>query len=73
MSYSTLPGGAGFLDSNQLPAVLELFEGNIKDVYTDGSRNPTIGRGMNLDVSSNMAIVLYLITPSLFTNLTSGR
>lgn len=73
MSYAALSDNASFLDSHQLPAVLELFEGNISRVYNDGSGNPTIGIGLNLDSSDNMAVVLYQLAPSLFASQTVAQ
>jgi hypothetical protein len=72
MSYSTLPNNATFLDAPQLPAVLQYFEHLVTRVYNDGNGNPTIGIGLNLTNSDNLAIVLYEIAPSLFTNPPQG-
>ncbi|WP_217316644.1 hypothetical protein, partial [Rhodanobacter sp. C06] len=69
---SLLANNATYLDLNQLPAILALFEGNVSRVYNDGKDIPTIGIGMNLTNSNNMALVLYEMAPSLFENSPAG-
>lgn len=73
ISYRTLPNGETIASSDELPQMLESEEGSPSGlprssltVYDDGAapqggspgHNPTIGYGINLRVSANLAIVL---------------
>jgi GH24 family phage-related lysozyme (muramidase) len=55
-----------------LAELLKKFEGSVTYLYDDGKGNPTIGIGLNLANSDNMALVLNLMAPSLFSGQSSS-
>lgn len=59
MNSTQLPTPATYSDPTQLPALLELLEGNQRAVYNDGKGFATIGIGFNLSGNPlQMALVL---------------
>jgi GH24 family phage-related lysozyme (muramidase) len=64
MNSNPLPYPDQFTDPDQSPDELALQEGDIPYVYADTKGIPTIGIGINLRVSQNMAVVLSQISIS---------